>query len=217
VAIKLEPGGAPQTNEGRAALSRVLVALYRGVLYKDQSEDLWNGLLDLESSVSDHFGEIGLRVVIDEGEGYAFLRYPETKAGEVGEAFERASDEIEIPRLIQRRQLTYQTSLMLALLRKRMAEFEASSEGTRLIVTRDEIASMMDLFMPGGSNEAKQADKTDANINRVREMGFLRGLKDRPDEFEVMRIIKAFVDADWLGEMERRFSAGETAPEGSGE
>jgi hypothetical protein len=198
------------SGERKELLSRVLVGLYRGVVYREQSSDLWRGLEEMQAAVRDHFGMIGLRLVVDEGDGYAYLRYPRTDEEPDGEGE-------SIPRLIQRRGLTYSVSLMLALLRKRMTEFESSSEGTRLIVTRDEIASMMDLFMPAGSNEARAADKVDANINKVKEMGFLRGLKDSPNEYEVMSVIKAFVDADWLSDMERRLAAHRGVSEESGE
>jgi hypothetical protein len=35
-------------------------------------------------------------------------------------------------------------------------------------------------------------------------MGFLRRLRGRDDAFEVRRILKAFVDAQWVGDVERR-------------
>ena len=48
-------------------------------------------------------------------------------------------DAPRLPRLVARRPLSYPVSLMLALLRKRMAEFDASAGDTRLVLTRDEI------------------------------------------------------------------------------
>jgi hypothetical protein len=37
-------------------------------------------------------------------------------------------------------------------------------------------------------------------------MGFLRRLRGKDDQFEVRRILKAFVDAQWLGEFDRRLA-----------
>jgi hypothetical protein len=37
-------------------------------------------------------------------------------------------------------------------------------------------------------------------------MGFLRRLRGKDDQFEVQRILKAFVDAKWLGELDRRLA-----------
>ena len=49
-------------------------------------------------------------------------------------------------------------------------------------------------------------DRIDTDINRIVELGFLRRLRDRGDQFEVRRILKAFVDAQWLSEFEQRLA-----------
>ncbi|MFC8860353.1 DUF4194 domain-containing protein [[Kitasatospora] papulosa] len=45
------------------------------------------------------------------------------------------------PRLMPRRSLSYPVSLLVLLLRKRLAEFDAGADGTRLMITGDEIVS----------------------------------------------------------------------------
>ena len=189
--------GPAQANSARLRLSKVLVALYKGVLYRGDSEDVWDDLLELRSSAQDHFAAVGLSLFIDEADGFAYIRYSQNEA-------DMESSGIEIPRLVARRPLTYQTSLLLALLRKRLAEFEAGGEGTRLIMTRDEIVEMVGIFLPEGTNEAKIIDAMEKNINRVRDMGFIRLLKGQANVYEVMGIIKAFIDAEWLGAFDER-------------
>lgn len=126
---------------------------------------------------------------MDEGEGYAYLRQRRTNEGE----------ETELPRLVQRRALSYPVSLLLALLRKRLAEFDALSAETRLILERSEIAEMVRVFLPEKSDEAGVLDRIDAHISKLIEMGFLRRLgKGKDEKLEVRRILKAFVDAQWL-------------------
>jgi hypothetical protein len=49
-------------------------------------------------------------------------------------------------------------------------------------------------------------DRLDAHVNKIVDMGFLRRLRGKDDQFEVRRILKAFVDAQWLGEFERRLA-----------
>jgi len=187
----------PAQDSTRLRLSKALVALYKGILYRGDSEEVWNNMLELQSSVHDHFAAIGLSLFIDEAEGFAYVRYPQDDAD--------AEDSwTEIPKLVTKRSLTYHTSLLLALLRRRLAEFEASGEGTRLIMTRDEIMEMISIFLPEGTNEAKIIDAMEKNINRVREMGFIRLLKNQPHVYEIMGIIKAFVDAQWLGTFDER-------------
>jgi hypothetical protein len=98
----------------------------------------------------------------------------------------------------------------MALLRKKLAEADAGGGDTRLILTRDEIIELIRVFLPDSSNEAKLVDQVDRHINKVIEMGFLRRLKQQnstqPPYYEVRRIIKAFVDAQWLSEFDRKLA-----------
>ncbi len=45
-------------------------------------------------------------------------------------------------------------------------------------------------------------DQIDAYIGKVIELGFLRRVKDSPSLFEVRRILKAFVDGQWLADFD---------------
>jgi len=199
-----------ETQSGQAAaapeLSRLIVHLLKGVLYRADDERLWASLLRLQARVREQAAVLLLDLVLDEAEGYAFLKS------------RRDTDESEsapqLPRLIARRPLSYPVSLMLALLRKRMAEFDAGGGDTRLVLSRDEIAELMRVFLPDGTNEVRLIDQVDATIKKVAEMGFLRQLKpaagggrqtvqDR-GHYEARRIIKAFVDAQWLSEFDAR-------------
>jgi hypothetical protein len=113
--------------------------------------------------------------------------------------------------------LSFPVSLLLALLRKKLAEFDASGGDTRLVLSRDELVELVRVFLPDGSNEAKLIDQIEISINKVVELGFLRKLKpavacgDRPASYEVRRILKAFVDAQWLAEFDARWRCISTA------
>lgn len=171
----------------------MLITLMKGVTFADAEPALWQSLLTLQARVRDHVGVLGLDLILDEAEGYAYLRQRLTAEGET-----------ELPRLVPRRQLSYPVSLLLALLRKKLAEFDAQGAETRLILGRDDIVEMMRVFLPDTSNQARLMDRIDAHINRVIDLGFLRRLQGRDDRFEVRRILKAFVDAQWLSEFEQR-------------
>jgi hypothetical protein len=95
-------------------------------------------------------------------------------------------------------------SLLLALLRKRLAEADAAG-GERLILSREQLAEMLRLFLPEGSNEARLVDRIDAHVAKIVELGFLRRLRGQDESlYEVRRILKAFVDAQWLNEFDQR-------------
>lgn len=174
-------------------LSLVLIALLKGVTEREAEPAVWQTMLELQARVRDHVAVLGLELVMDEAEGYAYLRQRPTQEGEA-----------ELPRLVPRRQLGYQVSLLLALLRKKLVEFDATSGDTRLILSHNDILEMMRLFLPDTANQVRLSERIDANINRIVEMGFLRKLRGTDDRFEVRRILKAFVDGQWLAELDGR-------------
>lgn len=186
-------------------LSALVIALLKGVLYKDNDNTRWNSLLGLQSRVRDYVSIIGLELVLDEAEGYAFLRSKALDAPtESGNSQEGSAK--PLPRLIARRPLSFPVSLLLALLRKKLAEFDAHGGDTRLILNRDEVVELIRVFLPSSSNEARITDQVDSYINKVIELGFLRRLKSggsqQSNSFEVRRILKAFVDAQWLADFD---------------
>ena len=65
---------------------------------------------------------------------------------------------------------------------------------------------MLRTFLPPGTNEAKLEDQIDRHIERVAELGFLRSVEEEGQTlFEVRRILRAFVNADWLAELESTY------------
>jgi len=178
------------------ALSVVVVALMKGIADRESDPVLWQSLIGIQARVRDFVACLGLDLVLDEAEGFAYLRQRPAEAGVP-----------ELPRLVPRRQLGYQVSLMLALLRKKLAEFDATSGETRLILGRDDIVEMMRLFLAETANQVRLNDRIGADINRVVDMGFLRRLRGTNDRFEVRRILKAFVDAQWLADFDQRLAA----------
>ena len=80
--------------------------------------------------------------------------------------------------------------------------------GSRLILSRDEVAELIRVFLPSGSNEAKLIDQVETHLNKIIELGFVRRLKAPGGDqaFEVRRLLKAFVDAQWLAEFDQRLA-----------
>ncbi len=176
-------------------LSFIVIPLLKGVIYQDESPALWNSLLNLSAAVRDYVAVLGLELILDEAEGYAFLR-SRSDGGVEGTA--------PTPRLMARRQLSYPVSLLLALLRKKLAEFDAGAGDTRLILSRDDVVELIRIFLPPGSNEVRLIDQVDASLNKIAELGFIRRLRGERQMIEVRRIIKAFIDAQWLSDFDRR-------------
>jgi hypothetical protein len=188
-----------------ADLSVLLIGLLKGVLYRDGDERHWADLLNLQARVRDYVAVLNLDLVLDEAEGYAFLK----------SRLEPADNDSSprLPRLVARRPLSFPVSLLLALLRKKLAEFDAGGGDTRLVLSRDDIVELVRVFLPDSPNEAKLIDQIETTINKVAELGFLQKLKSASGTavgaatYEVRRILKAFVDAQWLAEFDTRLAS----------
>ena len=193
------------TPAPEADLSVLLINLLKRVLYRDSDERLWAGLLNLQARVRDYAAVLNLELVLDEAEGYAFFKSRPDPADD--------DPAPRLPRLVARRPLSFPVSLLLALLRKKLAEFDAGGGDTRLVLSRDEIVELVRVFLPDGPNEARLIDQIETTINKVVDLGFLHKLKAArgaaatgPASYEVRRILKAFVDAQWLAEFDARLA-----------
>ena len=171
------------------AVASAIIRLMQGVVYRDSDEATWLTLERLGAGVRDHFATIGVDVVVDDAEGYAYLRSRPDEDG----------DEV-LPRLVRRRALTYNVSLLLVLLRKRLVEFETTGGDGRLVLTTEQIVEMLRLFQAESTNDARVVDQAETTINKAKELGFLRPLRGQNDYWEVRRILKAYVDAQTLSD-----------------
>jgi hypothetical protein len=113
---------------------------------------------------------------------------------------------------VARRPLSFQLSLLLALLRKKLVEFDASGGDTRLVLSLDAVVELVRVFSPANPNEARLMDQVQAQLNKLVELGFVRKLKSANSrnttaDYEVQRILKAFVDAQWLADLDARLAA----------
>lgn len=187
------------------AVGSAIIRLMQGVVYREADEDSWLTLERSGGSVRDHFAAIGVDVVVDDAEGYAYLRSRPDVEGE-----ER------LPRLVYRRSLTYNLSLLLVLLRKRLLEFETSGAEGRLVLSTTQMVDLLRTFQAESSNEARIVDQAQRTIKAAAELGFLRELRGEPDHYEVRRIIKAYVDAETLNDFAAKLRqyAGERRADG---
>lgn len=185
-----------EKTDGSNGFSVVMITLLKGVVYADENIKLWQNLLSFQARIRDYVKEIGLELVIKEDEGFAWLQTAIPHEGQT-----------DLPRLVMKRPLSYPVSLLLALLRRKLTEHDTSSSETRLILGRDEIVEMIKTFLPAGSNEARLVDQIDTYINKVIELGFARRLRTENNKIEVRRLLKAFVDAQWLNDLDTHLKA----------
>lgn len=176
----------------RHQISSAIIRLMNGVVYRETHEEAWRTLDRHAGAVRDHFAEIGVDVIVDDIEGYAYLRSSEPVEGED-----------PLPRLVKRRALTYNASILLLLLRKRLAEFESGGDEGKLVLDRDQILELLRIYMRDSTNEARTVAQIDQTIAQVAKLGFLRELPGS-GAWEVKRILKAYVDAETMADFASR-------------
>lgn len=175
-----------------APYAPAVIRLLQGPLSSDDSGP-WNLLLTHEATVREYLAKIGLELVLNEPDGYAFLRQPEWE-GEDGQR-------IALPRLTRRDRLSYHVTLMCALLRERLDQFEVGTPETdRLILTGDDLRDMLRPFLRERGDERALLKKIDETANRVAELGFLRRL-GADHRYEVRPVLKARIGSDALADV----------------
>ncbi|WP_442889478.1 DUF4194 domain-containing protein [Congregicoccus parvus] len=157
-------------------LARLLVE----PLYREDGA-LWETLRAERETVAHYFRQLGQELVIDEGEGYAFLRQIEPEGGE------------RVPRVGRRQPLGYTATLLLVCLREELARFDAApGDSTRLVLTRPQIRELAGQFLRESNNQVRDIRALDTALRRIEELGFVRAFgAAESDTFEVMRILKA--------------------------
>lgn len=175
--------------------SFVLARLLLEPIYRED-EPLWEALRGERDAIAHYFRQIGQEVVIDDAEGYAFVRQIEIDGGEA------------VPRIGRRQSLGYTATLLLVCLREELARFDAAAgDSTRLVLTRQQLRELVSQFVPETNNQIRDIRKIDAAIHRVEELAFLRAFgPPEAETFEVMRILKARFGPAELEEVRSRLT-----------
>ena len=174
-------------------ISAVVIHLMRGILYKEEKPKIWEAMELAQGPVRDYLAVIYLELEIYDSDGFAYLKSKEQEDGDPS-----------LPRIMARRPLSYPVSLLLALLRRKLTEHDTYSSEPRLIIEVGEFVDMVSAFFPTSNNEIKVLKRMDAHLQRIHDLGFIRFLDAKKDKFEVKRILKAYVDAQWLSDFNKK-------------
>ncbi len=184
-------------NSNYEPYAHVIVKLLNGVVY-DESEKLWNDLLQYQIQITQFFDRIAIELIVDKNDGYAYLK--QIEIDEDGNTIG----------LIRRIPLQYETSLICIFLREMLDEFEINNVDQRnLYVTHKQLKDNIELFFKEKSNKVKLLSGFDGYINSIVGLGFLRKIGSNElskDEirYEVRRIIKARITNDVLEEFKKK-------------
>lgn len=178
----------------QSTIGQPAVLLLRGILYRERAE-AWELLLRYRGALEDYFAVLGLQLLVDEAEGYAYLLQQPPEDTELPETE-------TLPRLLSRRPLSYNLTLLLVLLRRRLLEFEAAGNESRLVLTQQDIIDLVRVYWNDvDTNERKREDTVISNTKRMVKYGFLEQLKAEKERFEVMPILKAYLPVEELNDI----------------
>ena len=75
------------------------------------------------------------------------------------------------------------------------------------MLTRDDFVEMLRLFLRDSTNEVELDNTIDNALKKVVDLGFLRKLRGDENRYEVRRIVKAYVDGQWLADLDGQLDA----------
>jgi hypothetical protein len=161
------------------------VHLLQGVVYQDEGR-LWDLVLSQRSRLDTYFGRIGLRLVIDEAEGFAFLRQLDDSELENVRGYD------QLPKLFRKKRLSYDATIACVLLREELRRFEEDEvENSRCVVATGEMLEKWKLFFPEVHDEMKLRKALNVAMTTLEDLKFIREFTKEPQEWEIRRILKA--------------------------
>ncbi len=184
----------------RAVYAATIIKLLQGPVYADDKA-IWRELLGWQSAIQEYFGKIGMELLINESDGFARVLQPETDE----------NDDNPLPRLMKKQAISYEATLLCVILREGLEEFDVRSEGTKYFLTQKEIKERIELFYKEQTNKSKLWKELSKPITSLINIGILKlnredvANKDN-NQYEVKRIIKAFISNDKLEEIKNKLS-----------
>lgn len=176
--------------------AHIIIKLLQDVLY-DEDKTTWSDLLTYQTPVRDYFAKIGVELYIDEREGFAFLRQTD-------------DEDAKLPRLVRRVPLSYEVTLLCAILREVLEEFDVGDTDSRkCFINGQELREKIEMFLPEPTNRVKLLERLDRAVQATVKLGFLKEMPpetpDSPDlRYEVRRIVKAKITNAQLEAIKRQ-------------
>jgi len=161
------------------------VHLLQGVVYHDENR-IWDLVLRHRTRLDAYFNRIGLRLVIDDEEGFAFLRQLEDSE------LERVRGYEQLPKLFRKKRLSYDATLACVLLRDELRRFEEDEvDDARCVIATDVLFEKWKAFFPEAQDEVKSRKVLCGALATLEELKFIREFTKDPQEWEIRRILKA--------------------------
>ncbi len=170
--------------------SKAIVKLLKGSV--ERNATVWEDIVYYQLEIQEYVSQIGLELIVKKNEGFAFLKqFEDSEGNTLG--------------LVTRRQIGFETSIVLVVLRQILEEFDSNPTQFQVFekfISDAEIKEEVELFLPEKFNRVKFLKELDGYIKKIVELGYLSEVnkKDNETKYQIKRIIKEKVTLDVLKE-----------------
>lgn len=177
-------------EKNRKPYSKAIVKLLKGAI--GRNSNVWDDVVNYQTEIQDYISQIGLELIVKKEEGFAFIKqFEDSEGNTLG--------------LVIRRQIGFETSIVLVVLRQSLEEFDSNPSQFQVsekFITDSEIKEEVELFLQEGYNKLKFQKDLSGYINRIVELGYLSEVSKKENEtkYQIQRIIKEKVTLDILQE-----------------
>jgi hypothetical protein len=168
--------------------SKAIVRLVKGTVYR--SSTVWDDVLLYQDEIQEYINVLGLELILKKEEGFAFLKqFEDSEGNTLG--------------LVSRRQIGFETSIVLVVLRQLLEDFDHNPtqfQASEKFISHQEIKEEIELFLPEKYNRIKFLKELDTYITKIVELGYLKDVSKNDAEpiYQIQRIIKEKVTLDVL-------------------
>lgn len=181
-------------EKNKKPYSKAIVKLLKSPI--ERNSNLWDDVVNYQVEIQDYISQIGLELIVKKDEGFAFVKqFEDSEGNTLG--------------LIARRQIGFETSIVIVVLRQSLEEFDSNPTQFQVaekFITDAEIKEEVELFLPEKFNRVKLMKELDSYIKRIIELGYLKEVskKDNETKYQIHRIIKEKVTLDILQEFKTK-------------
>jgi hypothetical protein len=174
--------------------SKAIVRLLKSTVERNSS--IWGDIVHYQDEIQAYISQMGLELIVKKDEGFAFLKqFEDSEGNTLG--------------LITRRQIGFETSIVLVVLRQSLEEFDSNPTQflvTEKFITDSEIREELELFLQEGYNKLKFKKELEKYIRNAVELGYLKEIskKDNETKYQIHRIIKEKITLDILQEFKTK-------------
>jgi len=156
----------------------------------EKDSPVWDAVKTYQGEIQDYLSHIGLELIVKKDEGFAYVTQFEDSEGNT-------------QGLVTRRQIGFETSVLLVVLRQSLEEFDSSPtsyQAQEKFITDTEIREELELFLQEGYNKLKFRKELDKYIKNAVDLGYLRevSVRDSETRYQIHRIIKEKITLDEL-------------------